>query len=63
MNLSLLNLKYFITEANIKNLKISELGFILIVLRDNCLNDDTCKLLNMFNDFLFKERQKEKTRD
>lgn len=40
MNLSLLNLKYFITGPNISNLCLSELGFILTVLRDNCLNDE-----------------------
>lgn len=50
MNLSLLNVKYFITPANITNLKISELGFILTVLRDNCLDDGVHELLNEFLD-------------
>lgn len=48
MTLSLLNLKYFITEKNIEHLRLSELGFILTVLRDNCLNDDTYNILDKF---------------
>ncbi|MCI8568216.1 MAG: hypothetical protein HFG48_02735 [Bacilli bacterium] len=46
MTLSLLNLKYFITKDNIANLKFEELGFILTVLRDNCLNDEVYKFLD-----------------
>jgi len=62
MKISLLNVKYFITEKNIENLKISELGYMLTILRDNCLNDETYEILNKYVNELF-EITKKKTKE
>lgn len=56
MTLSMLQVKDLISDELITNLDPDTLGFILCVIRDNCLNYETYKILNRLIDILFEYR-------